>query len=259
MCEPWSEVQAVSWNHSLFTMSQPRSHTSVCCWQHFGSKSQLVKLGVTMAVRAELEFFASVTKVLTKTQVNDLRLLAEVGKSLLRAEALEMLDNFPISPCLLQYSADCTPVRTRSHYGAGKGLTSLIHASVATTQEYLVQLCFLTVLCGDTVRQKIVFRDPICLQHQPWLDVPRSSYHRSGCRAERALSSFIRSMTEACHGGLGRRSLASFVTLHCRSKQEQGAAQTGRLSCKCILSVVVPCTTPTTMSSVLHNHKKPGF
>ena len=122
-------------------------------------------LDVTMAVRAELSFFASVTKVLTKAQVNDLRLLAEVGKSLLRAEALEMLDNFPISPCLLQYSADCTPVRTRSHYSAGKGLTSLSHASVATTQEYLVQLCFLTVLCGDTVRQKIVFRDPICLQH----------------------------------------------------------------------------------------------
>ena len=41
--------------------------------------------------------------------------------------------------------------------------------------------------------------------------------------------------------------------------QDTGAAQTGRLSCKCILSVAVPCTTPTTISSVLHSHKKPGF
>ena len=118
-----------------------------------------------MAAKALLERFASITQVLSKADIQELRLLAEVGKSLLRVEAKDLLEECPTAPCLVQYSADCTPIRTRSYYGAGKGKPSLSHSSVVTVQEYLVQLCFISVLAGETLRQKIIFRDPISLEH----------------------------------------------------------------------------------------------
>ena len=107
--------------------------------------------------------YAQVSRTLSKEETEQCQKLTEVGKTLLRLQATGYLEENPMSTNLIQYSADCTPLRTRKHYTI-VGPTGSSRASVKETTEYFVQQVFITSVCGQQAPvDRLILREPMPL------------------------------------------------------------------------------------------------
>ena len=107
---------------------------------------------------------AQTSRTLPKEEVAQCQMLTEVCKALLRLEATRVLQENPLSINLMQYSADCTPLKVRTQYSvhAPSGKT---RASAKETAEYLVQQIFMTTAIGrQPWEDRLIFREPMPLQ-----------------------------------------------------------------------------------------------
>eukprot|EP00971_Amphidinium_carterae_P115806 2293878-Amphidinium_carterae.1 len=110
-----------------------------------------------------LEKYAEVSRAPSKEKPVEPSHLCECTKAILMGKAQGLMEDFPKSPVLLQYSMDLTPMKIRKHL---EGRTPGDKRSMLSKQDLLMQLLQVTVCDGsDTYQNAIVLRDPCPVDH----------------------------------------------------------------------------------------------
>ena len=87
--------------------------------------------------------------------------LVEECKSFMHGDVANLLEDHPNSPVLLQFSTDCTLIKTRQYYSY-ETVSGKSKSSSTASKEFLVMQIFLTMLGGpDQLIQRVVFPDPL--------------------------------------------------------------------------------------------------
>ena len=134
---------------------------------HF-AQLKLLKMESLQEVRVFLQQVAKAGTCLDRNGVRRLYRLVLAAKTCLRARAHQLLDGHPGCPCLVQYSCDCTPVRTKQTTTVGQHQAQIKRRKISghQTQEFLVQQVFVTICSapGD-LHHSVLLADPLALRH----------------------------------------------------------------------------------------------
>eukprot|EP00971_Amphidinium_carterae_P338917 6476470-Amphidinium_carterae.2 len=116
-----------------------------------------------MALQVEdlIRKHAKVANVVEKSELNDLNRLVELSKTLMVANAVNGLCEYSDAVVLMQYSADCTPIRLREHVQSRvRGRVSM--SSHVRSRELYVQEVFLTFARGGgEMVEMLVYPEPM--------------------------------------------------------------------------------------------------
>ena len=91
--------------------------------------------------------------------------LVEECKSFMQGDVANLLEDHPNAPLLLQFSTDCTLIKTREYYSYAT-VTGKSKSSTTVAKEFLVMQVFLTMMGGpDGLTQRVIFPEPLELTH----------------------------------------------------------------------------------------------
>ena len=114
---------------------------------------------------SHLSQLAQVTRSLSQSETSECRRLAGVLGIFLVSQAKALLRETSGQPCLLQFGADCTPLKLKSTTSKQVGAKRAT-ISGHQTMELYVQQVFITTLDPQLVKKHcLVFREPVMLQH----------------------------------------------------------------------------------------------
>ena len=115
-------------------------------------------------VEEVLKFGKASASCTASERIQIFRVVEEL-KSFLQADLDDLIEEHPSAPVLLQFSTDCTPIKTRQYY-SHDSLAGKKRASAATRTELIVMQLFASMDTGSpTNLERLVFPDPLKLEH----------------------------------------------------------------------------------------------
>ena len=113
----------------------------------------------------KIQRFARVSHALSHSEVPELLHLVEACKTHMSRYVAEFLEMHQTKPILLQYSCNCTRLRTTSSWVA-PGLGKTLRRRGVTGKEWMVQQLFVSLWQGpETLQHILLHRDPMHLRH----------------------------------------------------------------------------------------------
>eukprot|EP00971_Amphidinium_carterae_P152011 3012899-Amphidinium_carterae.1 len=116
-----------------------------------------------MSVVELMQKYAAVGTVLDKAATREMLMFCEEGKTTLRTLCAKVVEELGDGVMLWQYSSDCTPVKVRAFLQGASGVS---RSSQMVSEEYYVQVLFLTAMRGEgDLKHHVYFSEPVSLQY----------------------------------------------------------------------------------------------